>query len=210
MELEVCNASKSFGKHQVLKNVNLKCESGKIHGIVGYNGSGKTVLFKCICGFMRLDEGTVFINGQPRKKGKMLDHAGIIIEGPAYVKHRSAYQNLEYLYTIRNKKDSQYLYSILEKVGLDAHSKKAVGKFSMGMKQRLAIAQAIMERPKLLILDEPMNGLDKRGVDEMRNLFLELKAEGKTMLFASHNKEDIEILCDEVYEMDEGQLCRLH
>ncbi len=209
MELEVCNGSKRFGKHQVLKNVNLKCSSGKIYGIVGYNGSGKTVLFKCICGFLRLDEGTISINGQQKKNGEMLTNAGIIIEGPAYVKGRSAYQNLEYLYTIHNKKDPQYLYSILEKVGLDANSKKSVGTFSMGMKQRLAIAQAIMEKPEFLILDEPMNGLDKRGVDEMRKLFLELKAEGKTMLFASHNREDIEILCDEVYEMDEGQLCRI-
>ncbi len=153
MELKMCNGSKRFGKHQVLKNVNLKCSAGKIYGIVGYNGSGKTVLFKCICGFLRLDEGTISINGHQKKNGEMLTNAGIIIEGPAYVKGRSAYQNLEYLYTIRNKKDPQYLCSILEKVGLDANCNKPVGTFSMGMKQRLAIAQAIMEKPEFLILD---------------------------------------------------------
>lgn len=209
MKLEICNGSKRFGKHQVLKKVNLKCKSGKIYGIVGYNGSGKTVLFKSICGFLRLDEGEILIDGEQKKKGEMLTNAGIIIEGPAYVKEKSAYQNLEYLYMIRNKRNVQYLYDILERVGLDAHSKKPVGTFSMGMKQRVAIAQAIMEKPEILILDEPMNGLDKKGVIEMRKLFLELKEEGKLMLFASHNREDIEVLCDEVYEMEDGQLSRI-
>lgn len=207
--LEIRNASKRFGKHQVLDGVSLKCESGKIYGITGYNGSGKTVLFKSICGFLELDEGGIYVEGKLKKNGEMLENAGIIIEGPAYVKEQSAYKNLDYLYSIRNKRDKKLIHKMLEKVGLDPASGKHVGQFSMGMKQRLAIAQAIMENPKVLIMDEPMNGLDKRGVEEMRQLFLELKEQGKTMLLASHNKEDIDILCDEVYEMEDGRIIRI-
>lgn len=207
--LEIRNVSKCFGKHQVLDGVSLKCKSGKIYGITGYNGSGKTVLFKSICGFLELDEGGIYVEGKLKKNGEMLENAGIIIEGPAYVKEQSAYKNLNYLYSIRNKRDKKLIHKILEKVGLDPASSKHVGQFSMGMKQRLAIAQAIMENPKVLIMDEPMNGLDKRGVEEMRQLFLELKEQGKTMLLASHNKEDIDILCDEVYEMEDGRIIRI-
>lgn len=207
--LEIRNVSKCFGKHQVLDGVSLKCKSGKIYGITGYNGSGKTVLFKSICGFLELDEGGIYVEGKLKKNGEMLENAGIIIEGPAYVKEQSAYKNLDYLYSIRNKRDKKLIHKMLEKVGLDPASSKHVGQFSMGMKQRLAIAQAIMENPKVLIMDEPMNGLDKRGVEEMRQLFLELKEQGKTMLLASHNKEDIDILCDEVYEMEDGRIIRI-
>lgn len=207
--LEIRNVSKCFGKHQVLDGVSLKCKSGKIYGITGYNGSGKTVLFKSICGFLELDEGGIYVEGKLKKNGEMLENAGIIIEGPAYVKEQSAYKNLDYLYSIRNRRNKKLIHKILEKVGLDPASSKHVGQFSMGMKQRLAIAQAIMENPKVLIMDEPMNGLDKRGVEEMRQLFLELKEQGKTMLLASHNKEDIDILCDEVYEMEDGRIIRI-
>lgn len=151
--LEIRNASKRFGKHQVLDGVSLKCESGKIYGITGYNGSGKTVLFKSICGFLELDEGGICVEGKLKKNGEMLENAGIIIEGPAYVKEQSAYKNLNYLYSIRNKRDKKLIHKMLEKVGLDPASGKHVGQFSMGMKQRLAIAQAIMENPKVLIMD---------------------------------------------------------
>ncbi len=134
---------------------------------------------------------------------------GIIIEEPAFIKNQSAYNNLKYLYLINHSLDRGLLFQVLERVGLNPKDKKKVGKYSMGMKQRLAIAQAIMENPELLILDEPMNGLDKQGVSEIRALLLNLKREGKIILLASHNKEDIEILCDEVYEMDEGMLKKL-
>ena len=135
--------------------------------------------------------------------------AGMIIEEPSFLRKWSGYHNLEFLYTIRNKNDKQYLYSVMKKVGLDPTLKKPVGKYSLGMRQRLAIAQAIMENPDILILDEPMNGLDKKGVDEMRKLFLQLKNENKLIILASHNREDIDLLCDEVYEMENGELTRL-
>lgn len=208
--IEVKNGVKQFGEQCVLKNVSIQCESGHIYGIVGHNGSGKTVLFKCICGFMNLDDGEIMIDGVQRsKKGAILTGAGIIIEEPAFLKNASGLKNLDILYRIKHRKNKAYLKKILEKVGLDADSKKPVGNYSMGMKQRLAIAQAIMENQDILILDEPMNGLDHKGVDEMRKLFLELKKEGKLILLASHNREDIDILCDEVYEMEMGELKRI-
>ena len=136
----------------------------------------------------------------------MLTEAGIIIEEPSFLRNYSGYKNLDFLYRIRNKKNRQHLYEVMRKVGLDPLSKKRVCNYSLGMRQRLAIAQAIMEEQPILILDEPMNGLDKRGVSEMRDFFKELKNQGKTILMASHNKEDIDVLCDRVYEMDAGVL----
>lgn len=205
--IEIEHVYKSFKGNRVLEDVSLHCESGHIYGIVGHNGSGKTVLFKCICGFYNCTQGSIKINGKIiGKEIDILPDAGIVIEEPGFVRRWSAYHNLEFLYTIRNKNDKKYLYSVLEKVGLDPLQKKAVGKYSLGMRQRYAIAQAIMENPGILILDEPMNGLDKDGVHEIREMLLQMKSEGKLILLASHNREDIELLCDEVYEMENGIL----
>ena len=208
--IEVSHVNKNFRNNKVLKDVSLRCESGKIYGLVGHNGSGKTVLFKIICGFLSCDGGTVSVNGKIMGKDKdMLTEAGIIIEDPGFLRNWSAYHNLEFLYTIRNKKDKQYLYSVLKKVGLDPKTKRPVGKYSLGMRQRFAIAQAIMEDPGILILDEPMNGLDKNGVEEIRRLLLQMKQENKLIILASHNREDIDVLCDEVYEMEDGVLQKI-
>lgn len=208
--IEVSHINKSFKGIQVLKNISLHCESGKIYGLVGHNGSGKTVLFKIICGFVSCDSGTVSVNGKVMGKDKdILTEAGIIIEDPGFLRTWSAYHNLEFLYTLRNKKNKKYLYSILNKVGLDPNLKRPVGKYSLGMRQRLALAQAIMDEPEILILDEPMNGLDKNGVKEIRELLLDMKKENKLIILASHNKEDIEVLCDEVYEMDGGMIRKM-
>ena len=208
--IEVDHVYKSFRNVEVLKDITLTCESGHIYGIVGHNGSGKSVLFKCICGCYGCTKGSVRIDGKTMGKDiDVLSNAGIIIEDPGYLRRWSAYRNLQFLYTIRNRNDRDYLYRVLEQVGLDPHLKKPVGKYSLGMKQRLAIAQAIMEDPPILILDEPMNGLDREGVEQMRDLFSAKKEEGKLMLLASHNREDIDILCDEVYQMEDGEMKRL-
>lgn len=205
--IEASHIYKSFRGTEVLRDISLRCEPGHIYGFVGHNGSGKTVLFKCICGFLSCDRGEIKVGGKVMGKGlDMLTDAGIIIEEPGFLRKWSAYHNLEFLYTIRNKKDKGYLCSVLEKVGLEPGLRRPVGKYSLGMKQRLAIAQAIMEDPRILILDEPMNGLDKKGVGEMRELFLEMKAQGKVILLASHNRGDIDLLCDEVYEMENGEM----
>ncbi|MDB6461332.1 MULTISPECIES: ABC transporter ATP-binding protein [Blautia] len=208
--IEVSHVNKNFKNNKVLKDVTLRCESGRIYGLVGHNGSGKTVLFKTICGFLSCDEGTVSVNGKVMGKDKdMLTEAGIIIEDPGFLRNWSAYHNLEFLYTIRNRPDKSYLHSVLNTVGFDSKLKRPVGKFSLGMRQRLALAQAIMEDPPILILDEPMNGLDKNGVAEIRELLLKMKNENRLIILASHNREDIEILCDEVYEMEDGILRKI-
>lgn len=178
--IKVEHIEKSFKKHKVLKDVSLTCESGKIYGIVGYNGSGKSVLFKCISGFYLVEKGTITVRG--KMVGKDMDvvqNLGTIIEEPAFIKQYSGLKNLELLYMINHKKNREYVKESMRKVGLDPELKKPVGKYSLGMKQRLAIAQATMENQDILILDEPMNGLDKDGVEQMRKLFLSFKRRGK-------------------------------
>ena len=208
--IEVLHVSKNFKNVQVLMDVSLRCESGKIYGLVGHNGSGKTVLFKTICGFLSCDQGSVSVNGKVMGRDKdMLTEAGIIIEEPGFLRSWSAYRNLEFLYTLRNKKNKSHLFSVLRQVGLDPGLRRPVGKYSLGMRQRFALAQAIMEDPKILILDEPMNGLDKNGVKEIREVPLEMEKQNKLILLASHNREDIQVLCDEVYEMEDGKLRKL-
>lgn len=205
--IEVQNAVKRFRDQVVLKNVSISFEKGQIHGIVGRNGSGKTVLFKCICGLMHPEEGVILVNG--KRVGRDVDmpeDIGAIIEAPGFLPNYSGYKNLRFLANIRRKIGKAEILNVLKTVGLDPESRKHVGKYSLGMRQRLGIAQAIMEDPEILILDEPMNGLDNAGVQDIRALLLELKAQGKTILLASHNHEDIAALCDTVHEMDGGIL----
>lgn len=205
--IEVQNVVKRFRDQVVLKNVSISFEKGQIHGIVGRNGSGKTVLFKCICGLMHPEEGVILVNG--KRVGRDVDmpeDIGAIIEAPGFLPNYSGYKNLRFLANIRRKIGKAEILNVLKTVGLDPESRKHVGKYSLGMRQRLGIAQAIMEDPETLILDEPMNGLDNAGVQDIRALLLELKAQGKTILLASHNHEDIAALCDTVHEMDGGVL----
>lgn len=205
--IEVQNVVKRFRDQVVLKNVSISFEKGQIHGIVGRNGSGKTVLFKCICGLMHPEEGVILVNG--KRVGRDVDmpeDIGAIIEAPGFLPNYSGYKNLRFLANIRRKIGKEEIVNVLKTVGLDPESRKHVGKYSLGMRQRLGIAQAIMEDPEILILDEPMNGLDNAGVQDIRALLLELKAQGKTILLASHNHEDIAALCDTVHEMDGGVL----
>lgn len=205
--IEVQNVVKRFRDQVVLKNVSISFEKGQIHGIVGRNGSGKTVLFKCICGLMHPEEGVILVNG--KRVGRDVDmpeDIGAIIEAPGFLPNYSGYKNLRFLANIRRKIGKEEILNVLKTVGLDPESRKHVGKYSLGMRQRLGIVQAIMEDPEILILDEPMNGLDNAGVQDIRALLLELKVQGKTILLASHNHEDIAALCDTVHEMDGGVL----
>lgn len=203
--ISVKNLSKSFGQERVLKNVSRDFEKGKIHGIVGNNGSGKTVLMKCICGFLIPDSGSITVNGE--RVGVDVDFPrdmGLIIETPGFLPNMTGVKNLEILASLNKKIGLEGIAAAIRRVGLDPLMKKPVGKYSLGMRQRLGIAQAIMENPSLLILDEPLNGLDKHGVREMRQLIKGLKEQGKTILLASHNQGDIDELCDTVCEMDAG------
>ena len=205
--IEIENLTKTFGTQTVISDVSGIFYPGKIYGFVGRNGSGKTVLMKMILGFIKPTSGTIKVNGkQVGKEIDIPDDIGAIIETPGFLPEYSAFQNLKLMAMIRGKITSERIRETIKLVGLDPDSKKHVGKYSLGMRQRLGIAQAIMEDPLFLILDEPFNGLDKHGVEEIRELLLDLKAAGKTILLASHNEEDIRILCDHVYEMDGGIL----
>ena len=188
----------------------LSFEKGRIHGIIGRNGSGKTMLMKCICGFVPVTSGSIQVRG--KKVGKDIDvpqNMGIIIETPGFLNGYSGYNNLKFLANINNKISEEKIIETLKLVKLDPHNKKHVGKYSLGMRQRLGLAQALMEDPDILILDEPMNGLDQSGVEEMREVFAALAKKGTTILMANHNAEDIEILCDTVHEMDLGVISRV-
>ena len=208
--VEIKHVTKRYGKIEVLKDVSLTCKAGKIYGLIGRNGSGKTVLLKSICGFVLPTSGEVRVQGQ--QVGKDVDFPtdiGFIIESPGFLARESGLQNLMHLASIRGKASVEDVRQSMYTVGLDPDLRKPVGKYSMGMRQRLGIAQAIMEKPDLLILDEPMNGLDNQGVEHIRSVLLSLKEQGVTIVLASHFKEDISYLCDEVYEMDAGILTRM-
>lgn len=200
------NVTKKFKDAVVLNDVSAEFLPGMIHGIVGRNGCGKTIMFKCILNFMRATDGEIFVRGKQVKKDYIPQNIGTIIESPGFLPNYSGYKNLSLLAQINGKIGKAEIKNALCAVGLDPDSKKHVKKYSMGMRQRLGIAQAIMEEPDILILDEPFNGLDNTGVQDMRKLFSDLRAGGKTILLTSHNSEDIDRLCDYVYEMDKGRI----
>lgn len=208
--VKLVKVSKSFGKERVLKEISHSFETGKIHGIVGFNGSGKTVMFKCICGFLKPDSGYVKVQG--KQIGKEVDFPkslGMIIESPGFLPHLSGYVNLKRLADLQKIIGKEEVMDAITRVGLDPCSKKKVGQYSLGMRERLGIAQAIMENQELLILDEPFNGLDKRGVTDVCRLFEELREQGKTILLAAHNMPDMEGFCDTICEMDAGVLTQV-
>lgn len=211
MELiKISDVHLTIGKTYILKGINIAFEEGKIHGLIGRNGSGKTMLMKCICGFIKPTSGEIVVSGN--RVGKDVDFPkdmGIIIETPGFIPYYSGYKNLKLLADLNGKIGKDEIMQSMRQVGLDPNLKRHVRKYSLGMRQRLGLAQAIMENPSILILDEPFNGLDKDGVLEMREHLLELKAQGKTMLICSHSAEDIDVLCDTVCEMDKGQLERI-
>ena len=205
--IEINHVTKKFGDDVILHDINISMEQGKVYGISGNNGSGKTVLMKCICGFLPVTEGVIRVGG--KIIGAEIDFPesiGVIIEMPGFLTNLTGMRNLEILAGLQGKITKNEIREAICKAGLDPGLKKSVAKYSLGMRQRLGIAQAIMEDPEFLILDEPFNGLDKHGVEDIRNLLLGLKKDGKTIILASHNSEDIRILCDKVYEMDGGRI----
>lgn len=205
--IQVNELDLTLQKNEILKNVSIHFEREKIHGLIGRNGSGKTMLMKCICGFVKPTSGEITVGG--KRIGKDIgfpENMGIIIETPGFIPYYSGYKNLKLLADLCGKISKEDVKKSMEQVGLDPNLKRHVRKYSLGTRQRLGLAQAIMESPELLVLDEPMNGLDKDGVRDMRQYLLDLKAQGKTILIASHSAEDIDVLCDTVCEMDKGSL----
>lgn len=208
--IEIENLTMDFRRDRVLHSITHSFENGKIHGVVGNNGSGKTVMFKCICGFLNPTGGRVTVEGKRIGRDRDFPESiGIIIEAPGFLPQFSGLKNLEMLASIRGKLTLKEIADVIRRVGLDPTSRKPVGKYSLGMRQRLGIAQAIMEKPRILILDEPTNGLDKNGVVEIRELIRSLKNPERTILIASHNVADIDELCDTVCEMDAGVLTEI-
>ncbi len=202
--------TKSFQGKKVIDSVTVDFDNGAIHGIVGRNGSGKTVFMRLISGMYRINSGSILVFG--KYIGKEIEHPdsmGILIDAPGFIPFYSGYQNLKILAEIKNRIGRNEINATMQAVGLDPSLKLNVSRYSMGMRQRLALAQAIMESPQLMLLDEPFNGLDKSGVVEMRKLIKSLRKENTLVLLSSHNPQDIDELCDTVHEIDSGKLVKI-
>lgn len=203
--IKVDNLIKRFGDNEVLRSINLKFDSGQIYGIIGRNGSGKSVLLKCIAGLVVPTSGEVTVLG--KRIGKDVDFApstGISIEQPGLMLRRSAYDNLRTLAALTARPSPSNIKSLISMVGLNPDEKKPVGRYSMGMKQRLSIAMALLDDPQILLLDEPMSNLDRAGAAEMRKLYRGLAQQGKTILIATHVQEDVSKLCNSICSIEEG------
>lgn len=207
--VEVQGLYKQFGRQTVLQDVSFQLESGKIHGLVGDNGSGKSVLLKCLCGILPWERGVIRIQGKEMHPGKGTPPLlGLVIEHPGFIGSMSGWRNLKYLAGIRGIAGDAQIKASLEQVGLLHEAKKPVKKYSLGMRQKLAIAQALMEAPDIYLMDEPFNGLDKTSTAAIQKLFMELRAQGKTFLLVSHHPSDISSLCDDVYAIENGSISR--
>lgn len=205
--IEIRNLTKRYKDSIVLTNINATFEEGLIYGLIGRNGSGKTLLLRCICGLVPVYEGQIWIGGtRVTATGSLPLDMGVIIETPGFLRNQTGFQNLKLLASIKGRTTDEEIYNAIVSVGLEPDMNKKVGKYSLGMRQRLGIAQAVMENPPILLLDEPFNGLDNNGVIKMRELLLEQKMQGKTIILASHNQTDIDMLCDGVFQIDAGKM----
>lgn len=209
MKLIVRNISKKLNGRDILSNISLELEGGKVYGFVGINGSGKTMLFRAIAGLMDVTEGEIYFNGKKLHKDmKVLPNLGLIIENAGLYPELTGLENLKLLAKLNNKVNEKEIRDIIKRVGLDPDDKRVFKKYSLGMKQRIIFAQAIMEKPDILLLDEPTNALDEEGVNVIRQLIKEEKQRGVLVLIASHNKDDIKILSDEVYYVKNGTVTK--
>lgn len=210
MTLTAEHVCKTIRNAPILQDVNLTLEGGTVYGFVGRNGSGKTMLFRALSGLMKLTQGTVSLDGQVLHRDfSVLPSLGIVLEHVGMYPNLTGVENLRYLAGLTRRAGEADIRTAIERVGLDPDDKRTYRKYSLGMKQRLAIAQAIMEKPDVLMLDEPTNGLDDDGVRKIRDLILEEKARGTIVLLASHNQEDIRILSDHLFRIEQGQLEKL-
>lgn len=205
--INVINVSLTINKHPILTDVSIQARQGEAVGLVGGNGSGKTMLMKCICGFHTAFTGEIQVLGKRIGKDvEFPERTGFIIENPGFMPYLSGYENLKILAGIHKKIGKGEISAYMELAGLDPADRKKVRKYSLGMKQRLGLAQALMEDPDVLILDEPFNGLDKGMLAKMRDVLIREKEKGKTILLASHNEKDIAYICDRTYEIDAGKI----
>ncbi|SHH95543.1 ABC-2 type transport system ATP-binding protein [Clostridium collagenovorans DSM 3089] len=204
--IKLRNVNKQINGNIILNSINLDLFKGKIYGFKGKNGSGKTMLFRAICGFIKV-EGSIIINGNDIvKSGVYAENVGVLLENPGFIAGYSGFKNLKYLSEINNKIDDNKIKEVLKAVGLDPEDKKAFKKYSLGMKQKLGIAQAIMEDQEIIILDEPTNALDEESIEKLNKIILGLKEKGKIILLSNHNSEELEEICDEIFKIDSGKI----
>ncbi len=209
MSIEVKNLIKKIGSNVVLSNVNLTMTAGKIYGLKGKNGSGKTMLMRAIAGLISATEGQVIIDGKVLGKDMSFPESiGLLIENPAFLPTYSGFENLRMIASIKNIISDEDIKAVIERVGLNPEDKKKYKKYSLGMKQKLGIACAIMEKPDIVILDEPVNAVDEEGIKVIREILDELKKEGKIIILACHDKEELFFLSDEIIEIDCGVIKR--
>lgn len=200
MKIILEKISKVIKSHIILQNVNMELESGNIYGFVGINGSGKTMLMRILTGLVSYTDGQLFVDGKPVDRNRELYyHMGVIIEQPEFFNDMTGKENLEMLASLKNRIGEEEIIQAMNRVDLDPFYSKKVKEYSLGMKQRLGIAQAIMENPDVYILDEVTNGLDDEGVQMLHSILREEKKKGKLIIISSHNKQDINVLCDYVY-----------
>ena len=207
---EIENLSFAYDKHEVLNNLNLSFHEGIVTTMIGPNGCGKSVFFKTLCGYSLLTEGQVIYRGKIiGKEQDFIDDAGIVIEEPEFINSLSGLENLKILAEIQKKISEAEIIEILKQFDLYEDRNKKVGKYSVGMKQKLRLAQAVMEKPQVLILDEPMNGLDKKSVKKVEDILKAFVENGGTLLMTSHIEQQVEACCKIVYEIDGGEILRV-
>lgn len=205
--IQLQNVTKRIKENTVLDNVSYTFKSGFVYGLYGQNGSGKTMLLRAISGLINLDSGSIFIDGEKlHDKIEFPPETGIVIENMELLPECSAKRNLQMLAKIKNIADEKDIIFSLERVGLDPDSDKKVNKFSLGMKQRLNIAQAIFENQKIILLDEPTNALDEDAVQLIYKIIREEKSRGATIIVATHHKEDLKEVCDVILKIAEGKI----
>lgn len=207
MYIEINQVNKKIKGKAILKEINLSFEKGTVNGIIGSNGSGKTMLFRAISGLIKLNSGSIKVNQKPVIFNEKLPvGTGLIIENPGFLNNETALLNLKYLADLNKNYDEEYVLSLLSQFGILENKDEKVKTFSLGMRQKLGIIQAIMEHQELVILDEPTNGLDKKSVAQFINVVQELKKQGTTFIIASHNEYEIKELCDTITEIEGGQI----
>ncbi len=207
MKIKITHLSKQIKKAVILDDVNMELESGRIYGLKGKNGSGKTMLMRAICGLITPTNGTVEIDGKILGKDiSFPESIGVLIENPSFISNYTGMKNLQVLASIQKRIGDEEIRNTLELVGLDPDDKRTFKKYSLGMKQRLGISEAIMERPDIVILDEPINALDETGAAMIREILHNLRNEGKLIILACHDTEELNFLADEIYEIAEGKI----
>lgn len=205
MKIEVRDVCKQFKKVEVLKNINMVFEDGKIYGFSGRNGSGKSVLLKIICGIYSPTNGEVLIDGKNYNRSNMfVPNLRALIEKPSFFPDLTGFENLKLLAQIQNKITEKEILSALETVNLIDEKDKRYSEYSLGMKQKLGIAQVIMEDPKVMLLDEPFNGIEEESVQKISDYLLKQKKKGKIIIISTHIKEDLKKLADQIYYFDNG------